>query len=79
MDAVEKIINDLADLIAERVAAKLRREEKLTYSVAEAAAALNLSTSTVRRMLYAGQIRRLRGTAKPIIPATEIDKLLHSK
>ena len=70
------LTDDQIDLIAERIAAKLQRQDKLTYTVKEAASALNLSTSTVRRMLDAGQLSRLKGTAKPIIPAHEIQRLL---
>lgn len=76
MDAIEKFIDQLAEAIAERVATKLKREEKKTYTLKEAAAALHLSERTTRRMLDDGILRRIPGTAKPIIPATEIDKLL---
>jgi excisionase family DNA binding protein len=70
------LTEDQINLLAERIAAKLKREEKKTYTLKEAAAALNLNERSVRRMIDDGRLRRLAGTAKPIIPATEIDKLL---
>jgi len=76
MDAIEKFIDQLAEAIAERVAAKLKREEKKTYTLKEAAAALNLNPRTVRRMKDDGRLRTIPGTAKLIFPATELDKLL---
>lgn len=71
------LTDDQIDLIAERIAAKLKREEKKTYTLKEAAAALNVSLSTARRLMDDGRLRRIPGTAKPIIPAAEIDKLIH--
>lgn len=70
------LTDDQIDLIAERIAAKLKREEKRTYTLQEAADVLSISRNTAKRLLYSGVIKRLPGTAKPIIPATEIDKLL---
>lgn len=70
------LTDDQIDLIAERIAAKLKREEKKTYTLKEAAEALNVSLSTARRFMDDGRLRRIPGTAKPIIPASEIDKLL---
>jgi hypothetical protein len=70
------LTDDQIDLIAERIAAKLKREEKKTYTLKEAAAALNLNPRTVRRMKDDGRLSKIPGTAKLIFPATEIDKLL---
>lgn len=70
------LTDDQIDMIAERIAAKLKREEKKTYTLKEAAAALNLNPRTVRRLLDDGVLRRIPGTSKPIIPASEIEKLL---
>ena len=70
------LTDDQIDMIAERIAAKLRVAEKKTYTLKEAAKALNLSESTVRRLLDDGKLRRIAGTSKPIIPAHEINKLL---
>lgn len=64
------------ELLAEKIAAKLQKAEKKTYTLAEAATALSMSTRTVRRYMEAGLISRIPGTAKPIIPASEIEKLL---
>jgi hypothetical protein len=63
------------DQIAQRVADKLRSDKKVAYNITEAAAALGLCTKTIRRMIEAGLIRKLRGTAKIIIPATEIERI----
>lgn len=70
------LTDDQIDLIAERIAAKLKREEKKTYTLKEAAVALNLSVWTIRRFVEDGRLKRLPGTAKMIFPASEIDKLL---
>lgn len=70
------LTDDQIDLIAERIAAKLKREEKKTYTLKEAAKALNLNERTVRRMKDDGRLRPIPGTAKLIFPAAELDKLL---
>jgi excisionase family DNA binding protein len=70
------LTDDQIDLIAERIAAKLRIAEKKTYTLKEAAAALNLSVWTVRRLMSDGRLRTIPGTAKIIFPSSEIDKLL---
>lgn len=70
------LTDDQIDLLAERIAAKLRVAEKKTYTLKEAAAALNVSTCTARRLLDDGILQRIPGTSKPIIPATSLDKLL---
>jgi excisionase family DNA binding protein len=70
------LTDDQIDMIAERIAAKLRVAEKKTYTLKEAAEALNLSVWTVRRFVDDGRIKRLPGTARMIFPSTEIDKLL---
>lgn len=70
------LTDDQIDMIAERIAAKLQRAEKKTYTLKEAAAALNLNPRTVRRMKDDGRLRTIPGTAKLIFPATELDKLL---
>jgi len=70
------LTNDQIDLIAERIAAKLKLAEKKTYTLKEAAEVLNLSVWTVRRLKEDGRLRTIPGTAKIIFPAAEIDKLL---
>lgn len=70
------LTDDQIDLIAERIAAKLRLAEKKTYTLKEAAAALHLSERTTRRLIDDGRLQRIPGTAKPIIPATSLEKLL---
>ena len=70
------LTDDQIDLIAERIAAKLRVAEKKTYTLKQAAEALNVSTWTVRRLKADGKLRTLPGTAKLIFPAAEIEKLL---
>lgn len=63
--------------IAEAVAAKMATPAtKKAYTLQEAAAAIGVSTKTITRMVNDGRLRRLRGTAKMIIPTAEIDKLL---
>jgi len=76
VDTINKIIDQLADAIAERVAAKLERRQKATYTPKQAAAELQVCERTVRRMIDAGQIKRIPGTARVIIPANEISRLL---
>jgi len=69
------LTDEQIDQIAERVADKLRDSKKVAYNINEAAAALGLCTKTIRRMIDSGLIRKLRGTAKIIIPATEIERI----
>lgn len=70
------LTDEQIDRLAERIAAKLQQGEKKTYTLKEAAAALNVSLSTARRMMDDGRLKRIPGTCKPIIPASELDKLL---
>jgi excisionase family DNA binding protein len=70
------LTDDQIELIAERIASKLRVAEKKTYTLKEAAEALSLHPRTVRRLKDDGRLRTLPGTSKLIFPASEIEKLL---
>jgi excisionase family DNA binding protein len=70
------LTEDQIDMIAERIAAKLERHQQATYTPKQAAAELQVCERTVRRMIEAGQIKRIPGTNRVIVPASEITKLL---
>ena len=77
MNLTATLTQEDIDRIAEAVVARLNGATgKKSYTLKEAAQALNLSERTVRNMVTDGRLRRLRGTARMIFPATEIDKLL---
>lgn len=76
MNITATLTQEDIDRIADAVAARIGATGKKTYNIKEAAEALNLSQRSVRNLVKDGRLRRLRGTAKMIFPATEIDKLL---
>jgi len=77
MNLTATLTQEDIERIADAVAARLNGSTgKKSYTLKDAAAALNLSERTVRNMVTDGRLRRLRGTSRMIFPATEIDKLL---
>jgi excisionase family DNA binding protein len=63
------------DALADRIIAGLSAPNKKSLTLAEAATELNLSKSSVRRMLKAGTLARIPGISKPLIPASEIKRI----
>ena len=49
---------------------------RLTYSIRETADLLGVSTRTIYRATWAGEIQTTRLRGKVLIPATELDRLL---
>ena len=74
MDTINKIIDQLADAIAERIAAKLQ-SKPATYDLKGMAKALHLHPDTVRRMAKDGKLRTIPGTARLIFPASELERI----
>lgn len=62
------------DRIAERVVQKLAGERPL--NVQQAAQRLGVSTRTVRRMIEAGDLKRVSGTSRTLITATSLNQLI---
>ena len=50
--------------------------EKLLYSQAEASALLNVSESTIRRLVARGELKRVRGIGRCRIPRKEIERFI---
>ncbi|NDJ15407.1 MAG: DNA-binding protein [Acidobacteriia bacterium] len=50
----------------------------LAYQLHEAAALLNISSSSVRRLVQRGRLRRVSGFRHLLIPASELEKLVNS-
>ncbi|MEQ2007475.1 MAG: helix-turn-helix domain-containing protein [Limisphaerales bacterium] len=48
----------------------------LAYQLHEAAALLNISSSSVRRLVQRGRLRRVPGFRHVLIPASELKKLV---
>ena len=72
-----KLSDEQLDLLADRIAKKLRNAETSTYSVAEAAAVLGVCSKTVARRVEAGSIPRIPSIRPTRIPADFIDRLLN--
>ena len=70
--------NAVLDDLADRIAARLRRPEKLTLSVNEAAKALGICPNTVYECIHTGQLPAVRfgGSWKISVPA--LMKMLES-
>ncbi|HEY1292361.1 MAG TPA: helix-turn-helix domain-containing protein [Chloroflexota bacterium] len=83
-DVLGGLIEQLADTIAERVLAKVdvylaSRSESVpqaAYRVEEAAQALGLSVSEVRRRVAAGELASRRVGRVPLIPRSAIEQFL---
>lgn len=52
-------------------------EVRMSYSVAEAAQLLGVSTKSIRRLMDRGLIRGSKALRKVIIPKTELEKFLN--
>jgi predicted DNA-binding transcriptional regulator YafY len=79
--ALQVLLTDAQlDDLAERIARRMQQGsgKKSVCTLAEAAAALQVSPSTVRRMMKAGQLTRVPGIAKPLISAAQIEYLTHA-
>jgi hypothetical protein len=50
--------------------------EPLLYDIGQSAAALNMSTKTVRRMLIVGRLTRCKGIRKVLIPRKQIEDFI---
>lgn len=50
--------------------------EPLLYDIKQSAAALNMSTKTVRRMLCIGRLTRCKGIRKVLIPRKQIEDFI---
>jgi len=81
--ALHQLAETLAADVAERVAERLRSANvtaaKLAYSVPEAAKALGISASEVRRLIHGGELRALKAGEKGtkfVIPARELERYL---
>jgi len=61
---------------AETVKASL--VEPLLYDIRQAAAALNMSTKSVRRMLIVGRLTRCKGIRKVLIPRKQIEDFIRA-
>ena len=53
--------------------------ERRSYTMEEAARALSISDSTVRRMVRSGAIRSVRIGKRMVVPASEVTRLLTPK
>lgn len=49
---------------------------RMTYKIQEAAKILGVSQSTIRRLIAAGELRVIRKLRHPLIPVSELEKLL---
>ena len=65
--------DDLVEAVAGKISANKPQIGK-PYSVIGFANATGLSTQTIYRRVEAGEIRRVKGMAKVLIPATELEK-----
>jgi hypothetical protein len=65
------------DLLADKIAKKMRNAEASTYSIAEAAAVLGVCSKTVARRVEAGILPHLPNIRPIRIPAESIDRLLN--
>lgn len=54
------------------------KEQKLAYSIKEAAEALGVSYHTIWRMVSQGRLKTIPGLRIKVIPKSEIEKLLTS-
>lgn len=62
---------ELADMIVARMGAK----PKAALTLHEAAAELQLSTCSIRRMIHDGTLKRVPGISKILIPTSEINRI----
>jgi excisionase family DNA binding protein len=51
---------------------------RLALKIREAAAALGVSESTIRRLIARGEIRASRKLRHPLIPSSELDRFLQA-
>jgi excisionase family DNA binding protein len=59
-----------------RPAARAVANEKLAYSVKEAATAMGVSPDLVRRLIDTGELRSVRLAGRVVIPVVEVEQLL---
>jgi excisionase family DNA binding protein len=69
----------LADLIADRMAAKSQVADGKPLTVTQAATRLGISESTVVRRVKAGTFPTLQGVGRTLIPAAFIAEMLEGK
>ena len=69
---------ELADMIADRIQGRMAASGK-PYAAKEAAEALGISLSTLNRRIRAGEIPKIPGLGRTLIPAQAIDDLLEGK
>lgn len=68
----------LADMVAAKVLAAIAPSKPCgrPYSARQAAGLLGISEPTVRAMIARGKVARVPGTARILIPESEMDRLL---
>ena len=75
LELTEDQFSKLVDAVAEKVGASKVQVGK-PFTVKAFSEASGLSTQTIYRQVEAGQLRRVAGLAKVLIPSSELEKFL---
>jgi len=70
----DELIGQIADAVADQLANRKIKESRTPYTVAGFAKKSNMHPATVRRHIESGQLRKVDGISKILIPASELDR-----
>lgn len=70
------LLGMLNQIASDNLGAGEVKPARLAYNLAESAALLGMSPSSVRRLVQRGRLRRLPGFRHVVIPASELRKLV---